>query len=569
MENKHSDRDTQATEPMVELFRPSLKSRWIQPAIGLIVAWALLVLYLTLSTPVWHARALGLLGAWLVFGAALGLLFFQRIRADQRPVKLTVQGIESKNFSGKQKSYAWRDIASAWIVPIGDGNALHLELANGVANTAGAWHSRRSRPFVPLATFTATEQDLIFDAVLQHLRQTHGAGIAANTVVPERELMEQVIASATRPWATYALMLVNVVLAVLMLSQGADLWSPSTQTLLRWGGNAASEVQKGQWWRVLTALFVHSGLLHLTFTLLGLWSLGRIAERIYGLQSYLMIYLGSALVASAVSLHFSAQKVVFIGGATSAALGLAGSLLLAVYQHREILTKLLSKQELAGVIVFVLYAVVQGFRPSGLDNAAHLGALLAGAALAALAPERFDRRQFEATVTQRSVVGLATALLVSSIIAVLAPPAHTDLPRLFTGPAAFEQGVKSFADTSALMGQLQQQVKSGQLSETDFDAKTRSVLAPALRQAKALFDQAWFPATDPRNALIQEYRHLSALMIELLAMNSVVQADTSTIAPVDPVRATHLNADIRASAERVQEIEQSLIASVKLPQNKD
>jgi len=565
MRNESTKRDAQATQPMVELFQPSLKSRWIRVAIGFGIMWALIVLITALSPQAWHARAWALLGAWLVLGAALGYGIYRRIKDDQRPVMLTVKGIESMNFGGKRKEYVWGEIANAWIVPIGNGNALHVELAPGVTSTAGAWHSRRSQPFVALATFTATDQDLIVDGVTQHLRRTHKEAIETAIQPAEREPIAQVIARAPNPWATYALMTVNVALWLLMLSQGADIMSPSDQWLLRWGGNAASEVQKGQWWRVPTAMFVHAGVAHLTLTLLGLWSLGRMAERVYGLKTYLMIYIGSALVASSLSLHFSAQNVVFVGGATSAVFGLAGALLIAVYQNREILPRLLGKPELAGVSVFALYAVVQGFRATGLDNAAHLGALLAGAALAAILPERYDMRHYEAALGKRRAAGLAAAFALCTLIAVLAPPAHTDVPRQFTGPTAYDQAVKSYADASALMRTLQEQVQSGQMSAIELDAKTRSVLAPAFRQAQSLYAQAWFPPADARVALIQESRHLTALMVELLAMESVVHTDSSTVEPIDPMRATLLNADIRASKERLEEIEDSLRATAPMP----
>jgi rhomboid protease GluP len=565
MGNESTKRDAQATQPMVELFRPSLKSRWIRFANGFGIPFALIVLITAITTPVWHARAWALMGTWLVVGAALGYAIYRRIKDDQRPVMLTVKGIESMNFCGKRKDYGWGDIANAWIVPIGNGNALHLELAPGVASTAGAWHSRRSQPFVPLATFTATDQDLIVDGVTRHLRQTHTEAIDTHIQPAEREPIAQVIARAPTPWATFALMMVNAALWLLMLSQGTDILSPSAQWLLRWGGNAASEFQNGQWWRVLTALFVHGGLAHLTLTLLGLWSVGRIAERVYGLQTYLMIYMGSALIASALSLHFSAQKVVFVGGASSAVFGLAGALLIAVHQNREILPRLLGKPELTGVGVFSLYAVVQGFRATGLDNAAHLGALLAGAAMAAILPERYDLRHYEATVGKRRAAGWAAAVALCAVIAVLAPPAHTDLLRRSTGPSAYDQAVKSYADASALMRSLQEQVQSGQLSAIEMDVKSRSVLAPAFRQAQSLYAQAWLPPADPRGVLIAEFQHLTDLTVELLAMESVVHTDSSTLEAIDPVRAAHLNADIRASKERIEEIEANLGVAAPIP----
>lgn len=553
--------DALATQPLVEIFRPSLKSRWLR--VGLVTGMLALAIavFMLITTAVWNARAWAMTGVFLAFAGALGYIISRQIRSDQRPVLLTNQGIESLNFSGKIKTYRWQDIANAWIVPIGNGHALHLELVPGVPTTAGSWLSRRSQPFIALSTFSATERDLIFDAVIQHLRQIHPAVLAVTDVPQEPEPIEQVISRAPRCWVTFALMLVNAGLFLFMVSQGADALRPSDEWLVRWGGNAASEVQRGQWWRLVSAAFVHAGLLHLAITMLGLWCIGKVTESIYGHRPYLLFYLGSAAVGSALSLHFSAQKMVFAGGASSAVFGLAGGLLVTAYQYREMRPKLLGKLELAGAGIFAFYALVQGFRHSGIDHSAHLGALLTGVVLAALLPERFDMRHYGKTVTARSVAGFTGALVFSGVIALLAPTAATDVPRQFSGPAAFDNGVKSFADASRLMQALRDQVKAGTMTELEFDAKTRSVLAPAFRQALAQYAQAWLAPADPRQELLQVSRHLTELMVELLAMESVVKEGGAIIEPADPVRATLLNADIRAAAELQKEIERRLKAT--------
>ncbi len=73
------------------------------------------------------------------------------------------------------------------------------------------------------------------------------------------------------------------------------------------------------------------------------------------------------------------------------------------------------------------------------------------------------------------------------------------------------------------MQEMQEQVKAGNMTDSEFDAKTRSVLAPAFRQTLVHYDQAWFAPTDPRHELLLASRHLTELMVELLAMESVVR----------------------------------------------
>jgi hypothetical protein len=208
-----------------------------------IEVWILLlglVLLLLVTAPVWNPRTLALMAVLLGLAAALDYAIRHQIKVDQSPLVLTTQGLESANFGGAQKAYAWRDIANAWMVPIGNGNALHLDLAPGVPTTAGSWLSRRSQPFIPLASYSATEQDLIVDAVIQYLRRTHPGVVGTKELAQERELIAPLIAGAPHPWVTYALILASVLLWLLMVSQGVDLWHPSDQALLRWGGSATS-----------------------------------------------------------------------------------------------------------------------------------------------------------------------------------------------------------------------------------------------------------------------------------------------------------------------------------------
>ncbi len=135
--------------------------------------------------------------------------------------------------------------------------------------------------------------------------------------------------------------------------------------------------------------------------------------------------------------------------------------MVAVYQNREILPKLLGKPELAGMGIFALYALVQGFRPGGIDHGAHVGALVTGAILAALLPERFDMRQYEKTIQVRSATGIAGALVLSVVVALLAPSAATDVPRPFTGPAAFDKGVKALRKHPGLCRKCRNRSKPG------------------------------------------------------------------------------------------------------------
>ena len=366
----------------------------------------------------------------------------------------------------------------------------------------------------------------------------------------ERQLQNWLHALAPQTWVTYGLIVLNVAVWVLMVSRGVDAFSPPAEILLHWGGNAASEVQRGQVWRLLTATFVHSGIVHLVMNMLGLWAIGQTAERIYGHRIYLAVYLGSALAGSALSLHFSAQQTVSVG-ASGAVFGLAGLVLVAVLRHRESMPRLFGKQTQLGIGFFVLFSLAQGFLQAGVDNAAHVGGLLAGALVACILPLRPDPLHARAQARRRALLAVAAMATLAGGLVLLAPPAAVDFQRKYTGAAAFEQGMRSFHAAMRQLAIESQWQRAGKLTAQQADDRSRSVHAPAFRKAQAELAAAWLPPNDPRNALLHAVRQQAAWMVEMQAMESVTPPGSNTPQPVDPARMATLQALMQRSAQRL------------------
>lgn len=141
---------------------------------------------------------------------------------------------------------------------------------------------------------------------------------------------------------------------------------------------------EGQYWRLLTSVFLHAGLSHLGSNLLVQILMGGAVERNLGHIRYLFLYLVSGIGGNVVSvLYDRAQGVnTYSVGASGAVFGVMGTLIILILRGRK---KLRSGSSLLPRAAFaVFYAVYSGFRNPYTDNAAHLGGLLFGAALGTL-----------------------------------------------------------------------------------------------------------------------------------------------------------------------------------------
>ncbi len=193
--------------------------------------------------------------------------------------------------------------------------------------------------------------------------------------------------AATQPriGITSILIGINVLVFVAMMAAGVSPLEPTSQDLLTWGASYGPFELSTEWWRLFTAMFVHIGFLHILLNLYCLWSLGPLAERLFGRWKFLWLYLLSGVggnVAS-VALH----PTIVAAGASGAIFGVAGALL-PVLHLREIpaIVSLRGRGGRLGIGSFIVYNLVYGFANSGIDNAAHIGGLVIGFIIGYSAP---------------------------------------------------------------------------------------------------------------------------------------------------------------------------------------
>jgi len=153
------------------------------------------------------------------------------------------------------------------------------------------------------------------------------------------------------------------------------------QESIEWGANAGQLTLAGEWWRLLTNVFVHASLLHIGFNMWCLWNLGELCESLYGRWTYAAIYLMCGLGASLTSATWNPDRPSV--GASGAIFGLAGALIAAFKLGEFSVPRSALSGTLRSLGAFVFYNLIFGFLP-GIDNAAHIGGLITGLIVGAL-----------------------------------------------------------------------------------------------------------------------------------------------------------------------------------------
>ncbi len=137
-------------------------------------------------------------------------------------------------------------------------------------------------------------------------------------------------------------------------------------------------VAYGEWWRLLTAIFLHGGLVHLLFNTWVLFDVGPAVEEMYGGTRFLVLYLVAGIAGSFASFWWHPFAIMV--GASGALFGLIGVMIAYGYRHRTSL----AQQVRAMYVRWAIYGLAFGFIVPGIDNAAHIGGLLAGIGFGAL-----------------------------------------------------------------------------------------------------------------------------------------------------------------------------------------
>jgi rhomboid protease GluP len=209
------------------------------------------------------------------------------------------------------------------------------------------------------------------------------------------------------PVATGVLIAINVAVWLLQVAAGVSPQHASSRALIAWGGDLPLYTLTGDTWRLLTAMFLHGGIVHLGLNMYVLAFTAPQVEYEFGTPRMLTIYLAGGLLASCTSVFWAEMRsapgqwaplVTVSVGASGAVMALFGSLLTGLvlptprFAH---LPKHLQPGINPGLIQAVAINVGMGFLMPGVDNSAHVGGLLGGIVLGllmAMAPAATEAR---------------------------------------------------------------------------------------------------------------------------------------------------------------------------------
>jgi membrane associated rhomboid family serine protease len=179
---------------------------------------------------------------------------------------------------------------------------------------------------------------------------------------------------------------INVGVFVLMcLAGGFAVTSVDPEVLRGFGAKQNNLIaEQHEYWRLITSIFIHIGFIHLFLNNYALWIIGREIEQIYGSARFVVLYLLTGVIGSLGSYVFNPQAT--SAGASGAIFGLFGVMATFAFKYRREIPQTLSREIRRRVLPIIAINLVFGFSVRIVDNAAHIGGLLSGVALALAVP---------------------------------------------------------------------------------------------------------------------------------------------------------------------------------------
>ena len=210
----------------------------------------------------------------------------------------------------------------------------------------------------------------------------------------EEDAIQPVMAA---PWVqressvsvTQVILGANVMVFLAMVAASGPSLDFTGAVSVHFGANFGPLTLSGQWWRLVTYMFLHGGLFHIAMNMWCLWNLGALCESLYGRWTYAAVYLLTGVAGGLASVGWNPG--VLSVGASGAIFGLTGALIASFALGEFSLSGISIKGTRNSLLFFAGFNLFLGRMFPGIDNACHIGGLVSGlilgALIALLAPE--------------------------------------------------------------------------------------------------------------------------------------------------------------------------------------
>jgi rhomboid protease GluP len=255
--------------------------------------------------------------------------------------------------------------------------------------------------------FCASEKDVA--AVIAQLPKSPDADLLA-----ARGFMSRLneISGTGGPWSSVTNLIVgaNIAVFIVMGLLGAG-WLETENLLpyIRYGANNGAATTDGEWWRLVTSMFMHYGLIHLLLNMWALFQAGHLVEKLLGRRAYTLMYFGSGIVSGLATLAWNGDQK-WSAGASGAVFGVYGALLGYMLREKHALPAKIYRPLSKSTLTFAAYNLVYGSINPRIDNAAHIGGALGGAVIATTWQRGFTYEHR----TQRTVIAACIAVVLAA-----------------------------------------------------------------------------------------------------------------------------------------------------------
>ncbi|MBZ5493877.1 MAG: rhomboid family intramembrane serine protease [Acidobacteriia bacterium] len=285
----------------------------------------------------------------------------------------------------------------------------------------------------------------------------------------------QPVVRSRPPIATIALLAINIGIFVIMVASGISWITPQTDQVLRWGADYGPYTLSGQYWRLITSMFLHFGIIHIFGNMWCLWSLGQLTEKLIDSVSLLGLYLVTGIGAALLSLSWDPMRV--SAGASGAIFGIAGALISVLYFGRLGLQPASVRKLLGYVVRFAFLNLIFGLQ-GHIDNMAHLGGLVTGLVAGLFLARTFNAAPEEQSARRRVVLAISAVLVILLFVPVIRAKQYA--VEFAQGEAALDHN-----DLNAAISHLQKYVAA-----RPDDAIGHALLGSAFQQAERFNEAA-------------------------------------------------------------------------------